>query len=139
MLSMQRTRITNLGFDLLKESGFGFFHAQSSPPPTEVMPENYGAFLTLEFYGAELTRNDQGEVVGVNLAGTKITDTGLAHLKGLTELHEFDLSGTKVTDTGLVHLKGLANLERLYLNETKTTDAGVADLQKALPDCQIFK
>ncbi len=55
-------------------------------------------------------RNGQGEVVEVSLEVTKITDAGLVHLTGLTELQEFNLR-----------------------------DAGVADLQKALPNCEISK
>ena len=43
-------------------------------------------------------------VVG-NLLGTKITDSGLEHLKALTKLQALNLSHTKVTDAGLVHLK----------------------------------
>jgi len=33
----------------------------------------------------------------------------------------------------------MAELQWLNLRSTQVTDAGVADLQKALPDCQIFK
>ena len=66
-----------------------------------------------------------------------VTDTGLVHLKGLTNLKTLSLSYTEVTDTGLVHLKGLTNLESLYLGRTKVTDAGVAELQEALPNCDI--
>ena len=46
---------------------------------------------------------------------------------------------TKITDAGLVHLKGLTNLQELDLSRTRTTDAGVAVLQKALPNCKIEK
>ena len=46
---------------------------------------------------------------------------------------------TKITDAGLVHLKGLTNLQELDLSRTRTTDAGVAELQKALPNCKIEK
>ena len=48
-------------------------------------------------------------------------------------------SGYKLTDTGLVHLKGLTNLQSLSLISTKVTDAGVKDLQAALPNCKIEK
>ena len=48
-----------------------------------------------------------------------------------------DLGGTQVTDAGLVHLAGLTNLKRLALARTQITDAGVADLKKALPKCSI--
>tara|TARA_B100001123_G_C15315936_1_gene1026123 strand:+ start:3047 stop:3181 length:135 start_codon:yes stop_codon:yes gene_type:complete len=40
---------------------------------------------------------------------------------------------------GKSHLKELVNLQTLYLGGTKVTDAGVAELQKALPDCKIYK
>ena len=40
-----------------------------------------------------------------------MTDAGLVHLKGLTQLQWLDLAETKVTDAGLVHLKGLTQLQ----------------------------
>jgi hypothetical protein len=43
----------------------------------------------------------------------------------------------QITDAGLVHLKGLTNLECLDVKWTKVTEAGVKDLQKALPKCAI--
>ena len=48
-----------------------------------------------------------------------------------------NLVNTKVTDAGLVHLKGLTNLQSLGLKNTKVTDAGVKKLQAALPKCEI--
>jgi hypothetical protein len=47
------------------------------------------------------------------------------------------LGTTAVTDGGLQHLKGLTDLQVLYLDYTAVTDAGVADLQKAIPNCKI--
>ncbi|MBQ76918.1 MAG: hypothetical protein CMQ20_18095 [Gammaproteobacteria bacterium] len=44
---------------------------------------------------------------------------------------------TKITDAGLAHLKGLTKLETLSLSRTKITDAGVKSLKEALPDCEI--
>ncbi len=66
-----------------------------------------------------------------------ITDAGVEHLKGLTGLQTLDLQLTQITDAGLVHLKGMIKLQKLNLAFTKVTGAGVADLQKALPDCEI--
>ena len=66
-----------------------------------------------------------------------ITDAGLEHLKGLTGLQTLNLQLTMVTDAGLVHLKGLTGLQTLELSNTKVTDAGIAELQKALPNCEI--
>ena len=40
---------------------------------------------------------------------------GLAHLKSLTTLRYLYLKGTRVTDTGLKHLKTLKNLETINL------------------------
>ena len=67
----------------------------------------------LEDKGANLTKNEQGEIIEVSLWDTEITDAGL------------------------VHLKEQNNLEYLWLDGTKVTDAGVAELKKALPNCNI--
>ena len=69
--------------------------------------------------------------------GTKVTDAGLADLRGLSNLQSLDLKETRVTDAGLVHLKGLSNLQSLDLNGTKVTYAGVERLRRALPKCSI--
>jgi hypothetical protein len=101
--------------------------------------------------------------------GTQITDAGLAHLEPLAlaylefpESAKTDIgmkhyiealapdtiveyfpvkpSGWKLTDDGLVHLKGLTNLQTLDLiGCEKITDSGVAELQKALPNCEIIR
>jgi hypothetical protein len=42
-----------------------------------------------------------------------------------------------VTDTGLEHLRGLTQLQLLYLGGTQITDEGVKKLQEALPNCEI--
>jgi hypothetical protein len=70
-----------------------------------------------------------GFVIKVNLANTAVTDAGLAHLKGLTNLQSLFLWGANVTDAGLEHLKGLTNLQSLNLSHTKITDAGLEHLK----------
>lgn len=57
-----------------------------------------------------------------------VTDAGLAHLQGLTELRRLSLTNANVTDAGLVYLKGLTHLQSLNLDGTKVTDAGIARL-----------
>jgi len=42
-----------------------------------------------------------------------------------------------LSDAGFKHLAGLTNLTELDLRRTKASAAGVAELQKALPNCQI--
>ena len=71
------------------------------------------------------------------LVNTKVTDIGLEHIKGTTNLRILMLNTLQVSDTGLPHLKALKNLHTLGLTGTKVTAAGVADLQKALPKCDI--
>jgi hypothetical protein len=73
-------------------------------------------------------------IVWLVLSGTKVTDVGLEHLKGLTQLQSLNLRGTKVTDAGLVHLKGLTQLRELDLARSRTilpdvTDAGLVHLK----------
>ena len=68
-------------------------------------------------------------VAGPGSYGTTVTDAGLVHLKGLTNLSVLGLDGTQVTDAGLVHLKGLTKLSDLWLNGTQVTDAGLVHLK----------
>ena len=49
------------------------------------------------------------------------------------------LNGTQITDAGMVRLKGLTKLDELNLEETQVTDTGIAELQQALPNCDIRK
>lgn len=66
-----------------------------------------------------------------------ITDQGLVHLAGLTNLSKLDLQKTQVTDAGLEHLKKLPNLQQLYVHGSRITEAGMADLEAALPRLTI--
>ena len=103
------------------------------------------AVAALEKLYAIISRNEQGEVVGVDFDTLvrafdeiSITDAELVHLKGLTNLQEINLNGTQITDAGLVHLNGLVSLKKLNLSSTQITDAGVKKLQQALPNCKII-
>ncbi|MCY2995297.1 MAG: hypothetical protein NTY19_46660 [Planctomycetota bacterium] len=78
-----------------------------------------------------------GRVTGLDLSSTKVTDAGLIHLEGLTQLQTLNLGSTSITDAGLAHLKGLTKLQELDLSSTKVTDAGVAELKKVLPKVKI--
>ena len=100
----------------------------------------------------------------VNLCWTTITDDGLQHLNGLEQLEYLYLSWTCVTDAGLERLKGirklrvlhidsltevtgaglenlkqLNHLQELSLSGTLVEDADVEKLQKALPNCKIWR
>ena len=73
----------------------------------------------------------------LHLEKTGVTDAGLAHLKGLANLEYLNLYGTQVTDAGLANLEGLTNLRSIYLWQSKATAAGVEKLKKALPNARI--
>lgn len=64
----------------------------------------------------------------VDIARTKVTDSGLVHLKKMTNLTRLHLENTQVTDAGIAHLAGLPNLEYLNLYGTQVSDAGLAKL-----------
>ncbi len=68
----------------------------------------------------------------------KITDAGLAHIKGLTQLELLYLKGSQVTDQGLALLAGLASLEKLDLSGTKVTSAGLVHL-KGLTSLKLLR
>jgi mono/diheme cytochrome c family protein len=101
------------------------------------------------------------QVYALNLAGTKVTDSGLAalaklpnlrilhlektgvgdaglaHVKSLATLEYLNLYGTQVTDAGLAQLEGMKNLKHVYLWQSKVTDAGADKLRKALPAAKV--
>jgi YHS domain-containing protein len=73
----------------------------------------------------------------LHLEKTAVTDAGLEKIKGLANLEYLNLYGTAVTDAGLAHLAGMKNLKNLYLWQTKVTSEGAANLKKSLPSVTI--
>jgi hypothetical protein len=67
-------------------------------------------------------------VIKVDFSRTQLTDNGLEHLKGLTNLNQLWLGNTDITGPGLVHLKGLTKLEMLILDDTDLTSTGLEHL-----------
>jgi hypothetical protein len=62
----------------------------------------------------------------INLLKTPITDAGLAHLAGLVKLSILWVSDTRITGAGLKHLAGLGGLEQLGLAGTEVSDSDLA-------------
>src|SRR5882724_5195667 len=65
----------------------------------------------------------------LDLAGTKVSDAGLAQIAAMPNLVRLHLERTSISDTGLVRLARLADLEYLNLYGTEITDSGLAQLQ----------
>ena len=133
----------------------------SNRDPIAVL-EEFGAKYEEEYAVRTIERNEKGEVVELNLfhavkpreisdelmhaigLGPRTRyfgDAEMVHLKGLTNLEGLGLRGCeKIADAGLIHLKGLTELQTLDLiGCEKITDSGVAELQKALPNCEIIR
>ncbi len=80
--------------------------------------------------GGSVVRNAQGQVTGVNLRGSWITDTDLRQLNRYPELATLDLSLTRITDQGMQELRNLRNVVDLDLNFAEyVTDEGLAAIK----------
>ncbi len=80
------------------------------------------------------------EVVLVNCYSPGFDDKDAKYLRELTaNLEALYLHNTQVTNAGLEHLKGMTSLQYLNLKNTQVTDEGVQRLQRALPNCEIFR
>lgn len=78
-------------------------------------------------------------ITGLHLHDTQLTDSGLAHLKGLDNILIMNLSKTKITDAGLANLNGMVHLHHLILTGTQVTDEGIRTLKVALPKLTVEK
>ena len=120
------------GIEDLSDAELADLLQELTDEPTDVPSDQSGddAVAALKKLGARIKQDDQGEVVEVSIASTKVTDADLVHLKGLTNLQSLRLGDTQVTDAGLVHLKGLTKLQTLHLRHTEITDAGLVHLKE---------
>ena len=58
----------------------------------------------------------------------QLTDKGLEHIAGLTQLSELDLAFVPVTDQSIESLTELKSLKKLYLYGTLISDEGLRHL-----------
>src|SRR5256885_2221409 len=69
------------------------------------------------------------ELQSLNVGGAKkVNDAGLKNLVGLSQLKRLNLAGTGVSDVGMADVGTLAGLEELSVPES-ITDAGLARLK----------
>jgi hypothetical protein len=74
---------------------------------------------------------DAQSIVCLDLGATALTDEGMKHLEGFTNLRELTLDHTAVSDVGLEHLKSLGQLQYLSLKgNSNITDAGLKHLSE---------
>lgn len=80
--------------------------------------------------GGRIERDAAGEIVGVHLRGTWVSDTELLDLARLPKLERLDLSHTRITDEGLLHLKPARQIKDLNLYYAEqVTDQGMAAIR----------
>jgi hypothetical protein len=93
-------------------------HAEKKPRPKE------------ESVSDEWLKNlaDLPDLTRLEIAGTNISDAGLASLRNLKNLEQFNVCLTPVTDGCLKHLAGLTHLKRLVICSTKVTGSGFKDI-----------
>ena len=77
--------------------------------------------------------HDQPALIDLSLNCSTITDLCAPNLAELKRLKRLSLVGAGLTDAGIRHLEGLTNLESLDLRKTKATKEGIERLQHALP------
>jgi internalin A len=111
------------------------------------------ALATIEGVGGTVRSDAEGHVISIDLSGTpvrdntlaaiavfphvqtinctnasRITGSGLAALRGLSQLETLYLVNTQLDDAGMEHIKHLTSLKTLQLGHTNITDAGMPAL-----------
>jgi hypothetical protein len=98
----------------------------------------------LDLNGTRITNDGLAQLRGLErlavlrFAGTKISDAGLRHLVALPALTALDLSDTEITDEGLSILGDVRGLQGLLIEDTRITANGIANLRKKLPRIRVF-
>jgi Leucine-rich repeat (LRR) protein len=84
----------------------------------------------VEGIGGRVDRDAAGDVTGLHLRGTWVTDTELLDVARLPKLELLDLSHTRITDEGLLHLKPAKQIRDLNLYYAEQiTDQGMAAIR----------
>lgn len=73
----------------------------------------------------------------LDASGTRVSDEGLRYLEKAKSLQALSLRNTRVTDAGLEFLKQIKTLKSLDLTGTQATEQGVSRLRQALPNLQV--
>ncbi|MEZ6142029.1 MAG: protein kinase [Zavarzinella sp.] len=119
-----------------------FFLTQINLPQTRVTDADLKNIWNVKhLLGLNLAHNNQltdgiiqnllqlKDLETLDLAGTKVTDTGVNQLKQLVNLTSLNLLKTLVSDAGSKDFKDLKRLTHLDLSDTLVSDAGVKELK----------
>lgn len=84
----------------------------------------------VEGIGGKVDYDAAGDVIGLHLRGTSVTDTELLDVARLPKLERLDLSHTRITDEGLLYLKRAKQIRDLNLfYAEQITDQGMAAIR----------
>lgn len=117
------TRLGTAAGRVILPSGWALLRLGASHPPTS------------EVFG----RLDPDALQSICFAGNRqVDDETLSLLSRLEGTRNFDLARTRVTDRGLAHLKGLPDLEALSLWGTSVSERAASSFQENSPSCVVF-
>jgi hypothetical protein len=68
-----------------------------------------------------------------------VTDGDLVPLQDLGEIRTIQLDWTEISDAGLLHLKGLTQMKMLSIRDTRVTATGCQKLWNSLPNLKISR
>ena len=115
-LDLSLTRITDQGMQELK---------------------NAPGIVDLNLYFAEYVTDeglaaikDWKKLKRLNVHGTKISDTTLEHISGITTLESVNVGSAMITDVGIERLVSLPNLKELTMGGNELGDAGLQALRQ---------
>lgn len=92
----------------------------------------------LNSVGGKLERHPvTGEVITVNLAHARITNTDLEHMAVLFQPRVLDLTDTEITDSAARHLAGWGSLRMLKIGRTRLSKEAVKQLKYYSPGLVI--
>jgi hypothetical protein len=99
--------------------------------------KNLPGITELNLYYAEYVTDegvaaikDWKKLKRLNLHGTKVSDTALEHIAGITALESLNVGSTLMTDVGLERLTTLPNLKELTMGGNELGDAGLQALRQ---------
>ena len=115
-LDLSLTRITDQGMQELKSA-------------TGIVELNlyFAEYVTDEGLAAI---KDWKKLKRLNLHGTKVSDTTLEHISGITTLESVNVGSAMITDVGIERLASLPNLKELTMGGNELGDAGLQALRQ---------